>query len=154
MKKLIVALCASIMLVAPATAQQLVGNLVAYRVTVSESGQESREEAGTGKPGDLLEYVLTYTNPESTPVSNLQVTLPVPGGARFEGHATAPSHATAGGEWAAYPLKETVVSDGAQVERLIPYERYRALRWTLSTLKGGEATEVSMRVRIPSAVQQ
>jgi hypothetical protein len=46
------------------------------------------------------------------------------------------------------PLKRTVTRNGAQVEELVPYREYRALRWNAGELGGENSLAFTARVRV------
>lgn len=104
------------------------------------------------RPGDVIEYQVTYRNTGTTPAKQVHATLPVPPGgmAYLEGSAVpAEIQASADGEqFAPTPLKRNVMRNGKLVSETVPPSEYRALRWRLGDLAPGQTVIVSARMRL------
>ncbi len=114
-------------------------------------GRESRANADTAKPGDILEYVVTYRNTTREPVRDLQATLPIPPATELVPGSARPATVRASldaREFAAVPLKRKVKRDGRELEESIPLHEYRYLRWAIAELRAGESMTFTARVRV------
>jgi len=121
------------------------------RIVRAPDGHESRSSADSAKPGDILEYVVTYRNTTRDPVRDLQATLPIPPATELVAGSARPATARASldsREFAAMPLKRKVKRDGREVEESVPLHDYRYLRWSIAELRGGESMTFSARVRV------
>lgn len=131
---------------------QVTSVLQAYRVVVGKDGAETFADAAKARPGDVLEYRLTYENGTGGAIGNLQATLPIPQGMAFVPGSCAPAGALAsadGANYAAMPLmREQKQPDGSVKKIPVPVEQYRSLRWTVSQLEAGGRTTLKARVRI------
>jgi uncharacterized repeat protein (TIGR01451 family) len=121
------------------------------RIVRAADGRESRANADTAKPGDTLEYVVTYRNSGREPVRDLQATLPIPPATELVPGSARPSTARASldaREFAAMPLKRKVKRDGREVEEAVPLREYHYLRWAVPELRAGEALTFVARVKV------
>jgi uncharacterized repeat protein (TIGR01451 family) len=128
----------------------LESQLVARKVVVAE-GRESLADAGTVKPGDVIEYVATYRNAGKDAITGLQATIPIPPQTEFIPGTARPARARAsldGRSFADIPLKRTVTRDGKQIEEQVPYREYRALRWFAGELGAGKTADFTARVKV------
>ncbi len=135
---------------AQAPGEPLESRLVASKVVVTE-GRESLVDAANAKPGDVIEYTATYRNRGKDAIRGLQATIPVPSQTEFIPGTALPAQALAsldGRAFAGMPLKRMVVRAGQQVEELVPYGEYRALRWLAGELPGGKSVSFTARVRV------
>lgn len=125
--------------------------LVASKV-VSVNGAEQREPGDKAKPGDVIEYVAEYKNPDKNPVKNVMATLPVPSGMEYIPQTATPEQVTASSDGVTYapvPLKRSVRgADGKMVQQLVPYAEYRSLRWSLGEIAGGNSKSVKARMKV------
>jgi uncharacterized repeat protein (TIGR01451 family) len=112
--------------------------------------------AQLSKPGDVLEYRVSYTNHSSAAVNGLVANLPIPVGTTLEDKSQLPPNAQAsidGTSFAPLPLMRRVKqADGSEQQQPVPLSEYRALRWSLGTLAPGKSEQVSARVRVNSSV--
>lgn len=138
----------------PAAAQKepdpLESRLSAHKIAVAE-GRETRVDAATAKPGDVIEYVATYRNAGKVALKGLQATLPIPRETEFIPGSTTPADAKAsidGRTFADIPLKRKVTRNGQQIEEQVPYREYRALRWNAGELGGEKTMAFTARVRV------
>jgi uncharacterized repeat protein (TIGR01451 family) len=111
--------------------------------------------ATQARPGDVIEYQLTYRNPGATPAHQVNATLPVPPGgmAYLEGSA-APAALQAsldGIHFSAPPLTREVLRAGRRVNETVAAHEYRFLRWTLGDLAAGQAVTVRARMRLSAS---
>jgi len=149
------ALLAAFLAAAPAAqAQQggapLESRLAARKVVVVE-GRDAFADANAARPGDVIEYLATYRNTGSSPITGLEATVPIPGNTEFVPGSARPAGARAsldGRNYADIPLKRTVTRGGKQVEEQVPYREYRSLRWTAGELGGGKTLVFTARVRV------
>jgi uncharacterized repeat protein (TIGR01451 family) len=109
----------------------------------------------SSKPGEVLEYRVTYRNHSDAPVSGLTASLPIPAGTTLLDRSQLPPDALAssdGVRFAPLPLMRRVrQADGSERSEPVPLEDYRALRWNLGTLQPGSSEQVSARVRVNSS---
>lgn len=158
MKRILAAALAALAaacLAAPAAFAQkastpLESRLVARKV-VAADGRETFVDAGSARPGDVIEYVATYRNTGTKAITGLQATVPIPAQTEFLPGTARPARALAsvdGRAFAAIPLKRTVVRDGRPVEEPVPYREYRALRWFVAELGGDKSEDFALRVRV------
>jgi len=134
---------------------QVESELSAFRVIAGQNGKEELIPADRATPGEVIAYVLICTNKGTTPVDNLQPTLPIPLDTEYMPGTARPSVILAsldGKVFALAPLKRTVKgADGKIREEAIPYREYRFIRWRLGRLDPGKGATVKARVRITSA---
>ena len=104
------------------------------------------------KPGDVVEYQVTYQNNSNHPVRQLNATLPVPKETEYVPSSAQPSAVLAsvdGVNYAPLPLRQTVkLANGRSSEQLVPVAAYRSLRWVLGELAVNQKMTVSARVRL------
>ncbi|MGZ5033767.1 MAG: hypothetical protein ACXWAC_11270 [Usitatibacter sp.] len=125
--------------------------LEARKVVATADGGETFGSAGLARPGDVIEYVVTYRNTGSEPVKNLVATLPIPPDTELVPGSARPATAQAGVDTKAFgdiPLKRSVQRDGVQVEEPIPVGEYRYLRWFAAELAGEKSLKFSARVKV------
>jgi uncharacterized repeat protein (TIGR01451 family) len=142
--------------VLPAQAQPAAKDTVEARLDVRKvvrtaDGRESIAAADAVKPGDVLEYVVTYRNTGSQPVRDFAATLPIPPATELVAGSERPAGARGSidaREFAAVPLKRKVRRDGREMEETVPLRDYRALRWSAPELKANQALTYSARVKV------
>ncbi len=136
---------------APASAGGVESKLEVSKV-VTKDGKESLEPAGTARPGDLLQYVASYTNKGRAGVSNLEATLPIPSNTELVIESIKPGGAkasTGGSSFDVVPLKRKVrQANGAEFEQVIPAREYRSLRWYPGALAAGATVSFTARVKV------
>lgn len=138
---------------APAAASQVKSVLSSKKVVIGADKKESLVEAGQIKPGEIIEYQVSFSNQGTTPVSKLQGNLPIPEGTEFIAGSAKPGigvRATLGdSKFDPIPLKRKVKGpDGKEIEQDVPLSLYRALQWTLGDLAPGKSTSVTARVKV------
>jgi len=141
---------------APAAAQGPAKSGVETRLEVRKivraaDGRESVASADTAKPGDTLEYVVTYTNNTAQAVRDFQATLPIPQATEYIPASARPATAKASLDarsFEAMPLKRKVLRDGRDVEEDVALREYRYLRWSAPELGAGKTLTYTARVRV------
>ncbi len=133
------------------------------RKVVLVDAKETLQDAGTAKPGEILEETAIYTNKSKTPITKLEATLPIPLNTELVPNsakpATSPARASTDGlSFRPLPLKRKVkLASGVETEQLVPLNEYRFLRWYPGELAAGKSLSYSARFRIiddkPAAVQ-
>lgn len=122
------------------------------RKVVLKDGKETFESGMAAKPGDVLEYVATYTNKGRTPVSKFEATVPIPANTELLPNTAKPADArasTGGSQFDAIPLKRKIKQpDGREIEQTVPLREYRSLRWSLNELAGGASAVFAARVKV------
>jgi uncharacterized repeat protein (TIGR01451 family) len=116
-------------------------------------GQESLRPADHAKPGDVVDYQVTYSNTSAATVNSVYATLPIPAGSMVYLPTSArPSNVTAsidGKNFAPPPLQRMVKrADGSLVAEDTPISEYRFLRWDLGALGAGKSAVVSARMQV------
>jgi uncharacterized repeat protein (TIGR01451 family) len=110
------------------------------------------QPATTSKPGDILEYRVTYANLGESAAQGFTADLPIPVGTTYITASAEPTGAQAsvdGAHFAPMPLMQTVKqADGSERKLAVPLAEYRVLRWTLSTLPAGKQKQLHARVRV------
>jgi uncharacterized repeat protein (TIGR01451 family) len=133
-------------------ASPLASELVATRIALREDGREVQEPAQSVKPGDVVQYSVTFKNTSKAQLKQVAATLPIPRGTEFVISAVKPEGAMASIDGVRYepmPLKRKVQqADGRWVDVAIPLSEYQSLRWPARTLGAGEQFSASARVRV------
>ncbi|MGA2366485.1 MAG: hypothetical protein ABSG12_13450 [Steroidobacteraceae bacterium] len=115
-------------------------------------GDTNNKPASVSKPGDVLEYHLSYSNHTSGAVSGLVAKLPIPVGTTLTDLPKLSPDAEAstdGTHFAPLPLTHVVKrADGSEQRVAVPLEEYRSLRWNLGTLPANAVKQVQARVRV------
>lgn len=140
----------------PVQAQTPVKDPVEARLEVRKivrapDGRESATTATVVKPGDVLEYVVTYRNNGAKPVRDFAATLPIPPATELVAGTEHPVGAAGSVDARGFkpvPLKRKVMRDGREREEAVPLSDYRALRWTTPELKAGQSLTYSARVKV------
>ena len=120
-------------------------------VTVGADGKEVLADAAQIKPGEKMEYAITYTNNTKDAAKGLQATLPIPVGTQYLPSTAKPVLVLAsldGKTFALPPLKRKVVKDGVATEVEEPASEYRALRWRMGDLAPAQSVTASARVLV------
>jgi uncharacterized repeat protein (TIGR01451 family) len=128
--------------------------LTQFVVVKAADGKEQLLDASSVKPGDVLEYRVTYTNNTGKAVTGLVADLPIPEGLEYVPRSAKPGAelvkaAVKDGEYAAEPLMRKGKANKAEP---VPYADYRALRWTLGQLPAGGVAAVSARAKVEVVV--
>lgn len=141
----------------PATAEAAPKKAVAvvltqHKVIKDAQGKEQLLDAGSVKPGDIVEYKATYTNNTGKPVSGLVADLPIPEGLEYlprsaKPGATLVQAAAKDAVFGPEPLMRKATAAGQKPEP-VPYADYRALRWSLGQLPASGSAAVSARARV------
>lgn len=144
----------------PASAEALV--ITAENLTATAEAARGAPRADDGiRPGDLIRYTLTFTNPTDGPVSNVVLHNPFPGGLHLVASSVRASRGDArveysidgGATFSAQPMVETVEA-GQTVRRPATPEEYTDIRWTVEgTIRPGEQVSASYELRVPTAEQ-
>jgi uncharacterized repeat protein (TIGR01451 family) len=143
------------LLIAAATAQEqsdLEVVLEQHKIVADASGNEKSEAAKLTKPGDVIEYAVTYRNTSKSSAKNIAGTLPVPEGMEFTGKKSGPGAFLAsqdGQIFKAPPLMRRVkVADARETYVEVPESEYKSLRWQLGDLAAGKSITVSAHMRL------
>jgi len=128
--------------------------LTAFKITMNESGDEVATEVDEVRPGDLIEYRLTYTNNTAESITNLVPTLPIPSSMYYMAETASPeieraSYLSSGNNFQVPPLtREATTSGGLRTTREVSPKEYSRLQWTIDTLEGGDSATLIARVRV------
>ena len=128
--------------------------LTQSKVVKGVDGKETLVEAPTVRPGDVIEYRATYTNNTGKTVTGLRADLPIPEGLEYLPRSAKPGAdlvkaAVKGGDYAMEPLSRKLANGKTEP---VPYNEYRALRWSLGQLPAGGVTAVSARAKVEVVV--
>lgn len=138
---------------ARADGNSLKADLSVQKIVIQADGKEQRTAADAARPGDTLEYRVTYRNTNSKAARNIEATLPVPANLQYLKGTAIPQGAHAsldGAHYEAIPLKRLEKdANGKPKLQEVPYGEYRYLRWSLGELKPGETKTVSARMTVP-----
>ena len=132
-------------------AQDLQVSLKAFRVTTNEEKKETLVSADQVKPGDIIEYQVTYSNTSSRSLRNVQATLPIPPALEYIAETAEPAQVSAsldGKTFQTAPLMRRTPAGGQQKTEAVPLREYRFLRWTIGELGAKKAVKVSARAKI------
>ncbi|WPB58028.1 hypothetical protein [Xylophilus sp. GOD-11R] len=129
--------------------------LTQYKVVKANDGTEKLEDASQIKPGDIIEYRVTYTNSGNEPVSGLLAKLPIPLGLQYQPKSAKPSgdlvqFSVGKGAFSPEPLMRTTVGKSERV----PYAEYREIQWSLGRLPAHGEAAVTARVQVESLMPQ
>jgi uncharacterized repeat protein (TIGR01451 family) len=157
------AICASLMVCLAAMAAQAKARIV---VSIQQT-REITETTPTGKvsrfvpatsasPGDVLEYVLVYSNQGDELATNAVIEDPVPKGTRFIANSAAGDGAEItfsndNGKTFAPAVKltyEVKLPSGAVERRVATPSEYTNIRWTIARVPAGASGKVMFRVRV------
>lgn len=127
-----------------------------FKVVRSASGKESLVPASSIRPGDTVEYRVTYRNTSTRTLTKVNAVLPIPAALSYVPNSARPGNAQAsldGRTYGAMPLKRRVRDEnGVEKTVLVPFSQYRFLRWSLGNMSAGRTLQVSARARLaPSA---
>ena len=132
------------------------------RTAADEAKQGARRADDAARPGDVLRYELTFTNPGKAPVRGVTLDNPIPAGLRFVAGSVASSRddvaaefsADGGKTFAARPT-ETVEVEGRQVVRPVDPARYTHVRWTLAGwVQPGATVTAAYEARLDGPAKQ
>ena len=132
-------------------------SLQAFRVVgdTKDAGAVTLAPTTHARPGDTIEYQVTYRNGGNSLARQTRAVLPVPaGGMAYLPGSASPAAVEAsldGKTFAPVPLTREVVRDGKKVRETVPPSEYRFLRWDLGDLPAGAAATVKSRMRLDSA---
>lgn len=134
-----------------AAVQPLETKIEQRKVARAADGAETLVSADAVKPGDVIEYTVTYRNTGKAALSKLEATLPIPAETEFVPGSARPANAKAstdGRTFGDLPLKRTVKRNGVDVEETVPVSQYRFLRWYPGELAGDKSLTYTARVRV------
>jgi uncharacterized repeat protein (TIGR01451 family) len=117
------------------------------RTAAQAAARGARRADSTVHAGDVVRYKLTFTNSADRAIRNVAIQNPVPAGLQYVAGSAKASRDDARAEysidgghtWSPRPM-ETVVVDGARIERPVAPERYTAVRWTVGGAVAPTAT--------------
>jgi uncharacterized repeat protein (TIGR01451 family) len=135
-------------------AQPLETKIEQRKVVRAADGAESLVAAEAVRPGDVIEYTVTYRNTGKAGLSKLEATLPIPSETELVPGSARPANAKASTDsrtFADMPLKRTVKRNGVDVTEDVPLREYRALRWYPGDLAGEKSLSYTARVRVLDA---
>ena len=126
--------------------------LKAHRIVHDSKGVETKVAAETARPGDTIEYALSYANGGEKPLHDLKATLPIPVRTEYLPNPADPSAITAsvdGRTYAAPPLTRKVTLPGGKTRtEAVPLSEYRYVRWTVADLGPAKSETLRVRVRV------
>jgi uncharacterized repeat protein (TIGR01451 family) len=132
----------SMSLAAAAKDDGLTGSIEAFRVIVTEDGQENFLPADKARPTDVIEYRLTYRNDGLDPVRSIFITDPIPSGTAYiEASASRPDQGRVefsidgGKSYHGWPIEiiEKTLDGREKTTRATP-EMVTHIRWTVTEM--------------------
>jgi uncharacterized repeat protein (TIGR01451 family) len=140
-----------------AAADKLDSVLEVFVVLTDEKDGEKVEtlvQAGEAEPGDVLEYVATYTNVSDGGLSGFNIKLPVPANTNFIAETANASVSSdfvvsidGGKTFEETPVTREVVKNGKKETVVIPPEEYEVLAWKVADVLKPK-TAMTMRYRV------
>lgn len=115
------------------------GRIEAYLVSMDSQGNEVMQATAAAKPGELMEYRLTFVNSGESAVSGLNIVDPIPANTTFVSDS-ANSNAVAlfevsidgGRTFESEPVvRIETQADGSQKEVVISSDQYTHVRWAV-----------------------
>ncbi|MDB5743496.1 MAG: conserved repeat domain protein [Polaromonas sp.] len=137
----------------PAVVKAVSVELTQSKVVKDAKGVEQLMNAPTVMPGDVIEYKVTYKNNSTKAVDGLVADLPIPEGLEYLPKSAKPGAALVkvaakDGVYAAEPLMRKLPDNKSEP---VPYNEYRALRWSLGQLPAGGIAAVTARAKVEVA---
>ena len=130
----------------------VVATMAVQKVSKDAKGREVLGAGDEARPGDVIEYAVTYENRGRGPVTGIEATVPIPPDAEYLPSTAKPVAGLAsldGVRYAPIPLTRVVKSaDGSERRVPVPFVEYRSLRWQLGSLAAGHHVTVRARVRV------
>ena len=135
----------------PARAQQadsrLAPTLTVAALNTTAQAESARPAREAVQPNDVLRYTLTFRNPTSRSLGNVELKNPIPAGVHYVAGSTHASRTDAvvefsadgGRSWSAQPM-ESVLVDGKPAMRPVTADRYTHVRWLVRGAVGPQAT--------------
>jgi uncharacterized repeat protein (TIGR01451 family) len=151
------------------TTEPLEAQLVVHQVVADKRGRERLLPASKAKPGDVLEYQVTYKNGSRAKISDVMATLPIPVGTQYVEASAYPKQVEASideKEFFPVPLirderTKRLITPAApktagMITEPVPLVEYRVLRWKLPTIspKGSAVTRArASLINTPTTIQ-
>jgi len=137
----------------------LQGNMYVSRIVKEKENGEfkyTREKnVEKTKPGDILEYVIKYTNVSSNPLQDIEVLGPVPkdtyllaGSVSARNAGGLKASMDGGKSYGIPPLKKKIERDGKVIEVEVPEKEWTNLKWAVKKLLPGEWAAVRYWVTV------
>lgn len=127
-------------------------SLSVMRIDRTADGIETKNVADRAKPGDLLEYVATYSNTTGEAKRDFTTTIPVPAGTDYIAGSAKPIPQLASTDGIAFSplplMREVRGPQGTTIRQEVPAAEYRAVRWINASLNNGQQITPSIRVRV------
>ncbi len=132
------------------------GKIEVFVVHADAQGKEILADASIAKPGEVLEYVLTYKSNAEMPLSDVVISAPVPAGSEYiDGSARADAKTEFeasidnGQSWQAEPLMRLVKTETGVREETVDPAEYSSVRWKNQVaLQPDETRKFRYRVRV------
>ncbi|MAB67871.1 MAG: hypothetical protein CL662_13620 [Bacteroidetes bacterium] len=130
--------------------------LKAFKITLGADGNEVATEVTEVKPGDIIEYRLTYQNETDGSLTQITPVLPIPLEMFYLDNSASPelsgaSVSPTANDFRQPPLtRQVTLPDGSQVNRVIPAQEYRRIQWLVPALAAGESITLTARVEVRS----
>jgi uncharacterized repeat protein (TIGR01451 family) len=154
------AVAAGLTLAAPAlAAPKITFSIAQFRETVEQKGGARTTKmvpAQSVSPGDVVEYVLTYTNQGDAPATDASIDDAIPKGTTYladtaSGEGAEITFSSDGGKTFAPAVKLTYefrLPSGAVEKRVATPAEYTHVRWTLKKVPPGATGKVAFRVKV------
>lgn len=154
------AVAAGLALAAPAlAAPRITFSIAQFREVVEQKGGARTTKmvpAQSVSPGDVVEYVLTYTNQGDAPATDANIDDAIPKGTTYladtaSGEGAEITFSSDGGKTFAPAVKLTYefrLPSGAVEKRVATPAEYTHVRWTLKKVVPGATGKVAFRVKV------
>ena len=135
----------------------LTSKMDAFLVTLNEDGEEKIVLTDKAQPNDIIEYRLTYDNVSTQPLSELEITGPIPMNTNYIGNSGFTKASSnflvsidGGNTFEPEPVKRMVTDkNGKDVEIIISPEKYTAVKWVLiSSINPQEEKVFTYRIKV------
>ena len=133
----------------PGSDTVLVSGLKVQKVT-GKPGQETLVATDSVKPGEVLQYSLTYQNKSTSSLKKVEFVLPIPKETEYTptaGMSALELASLDGQTFETVPLKRKVkTAEGKEVAQDVPPVEYRFLKWTKAEMPAGDKLTFHARV--------
>ena len=137
----------------------LKGDMYVSRIVKEKGNGESKysreKNVERTRPGDILEYVIKYTNVSRHPLQEIEILGPIPKDTYLLADTPAARNAgemraslDGGKSYGIPPLKKKIEKDGKVVEVEVPEKEWTHLKWVVKKLLPGEWAAVRYWVTV------
>jgi uncharacterized repeat protein (TIGR01451 family) len=151
-KKTIIIL-GSVIFAASISANELVGKMNAFKITTVD-GIESKVEAKSVDPDDIIMYEMLYTNKSTEDYNNVGIKGKIPFGTTLIKSSVTKSPSPYysidnGKSWSLSPTIKKL-EKGEIVEKISAIEDYNGIKWDIKTIQAGQTVILNYRISVNS----